>query len=149
MNTSTYLDTKQKLSSKEGMTMLETVVAVLILAVFMAGVASLISQSGKVTDLGRAHYVAVTLCRNRLETARTLGTPSLNTLTNMWETNFVCNANGGQDSDGMYMRITAITTNYLLCTNLTEVKVTVMIKDRKSLTFSNEYESVQSIFTGY
>jgi prepilin-type N-terminal cleavage/methylation domain-containing protein len=136
----------RKAPSDDGMTLVETMIAVLILATFMAGVAGLIDQSGRVMDSGRDHYTAVTLCRNRLETARTFGFASLASLK---ETNFVCNANGGSDPDGLYKRMTFVNPSYGGSTNLTEITVRVYIKDRETLSFSNQYEAVQSIYTQY
>ena len=135
-----------KTRRNQGMALLETIMSVLMLCIFMAGVAALVVQSTKMTDMGRDHYVAATLCKNRLETARTFG---FDNITSLRETNFICNANGGQDADGRYNRKTEVTANYLSSTNLAEVKVTVAIKDRTMLVFSNENEIVQSILTRY
>lgn len=94
-------------------------------------------------------YTAVTLCGNRLETAHTMANNCFANLTSLVETNFICDATEGQDVNGLYKRQTAVTTSYNSCTNLTQVMVTVYIKDRRTLAFSNDYESVQAVYTSY
>lgn len=127
-----------------GMTLVETMIAVMVLGVFMAGVFTLAIQSRKSVNMARDHYVAVTLCKNRLETARTMG---FNSLTSLRETAYICDATGGADPEGTYRRATEVTTGFLSSTNLTEVKVTVTIKDGSTGVFSNVCEIVQSIYT--
>jgi prepilin-type N-terminal cleavage/methylation domain-containing protein len=134
----------------QGMTLLETMISVLILAIFMLGVAALITQSGKLGDMSRDHYIAVNLCRNRLENANVFTyNTGFESLTTLRETNFVCSDTGAADPDGRFMRSTAVIENYLSASNLTEMVVTVAIRDRISLSFSNQSETVQTIFTRY
>ena len=94
-------DGDSKARRDQGMTILETMISVLILALFMLGVAALITQSSKLADMGRDHYMAVNLCRNRLENANVFTYNSgFDSLTSLRETNFVCSDTGAADPDG-------------------------------------------------
>lgn len=126
------------------MTLVETMIAVLILGMFMSGVFALILQSIQSTNAGREHYAALVLCKNRLETAYTFG---FDRLTSLRETATVCDGNGAANPDGRYRRRTEVTTSYSSKANLTDVRVIVTIWDRKANAFSNNFVEVQSLFT--
>jgi hypothetical protein len=90
--------------------------------------------------------VAVTLCKNRLETARTF---SFDNLSSLREPAFVCDADGGQNPNGYYQRTTTVSNSVLSSTNLAEVVVEVKIRNRSTGLFSSQGETVQSLFTKY
>lgn len=128
-----------------GMTIVETMVAVVVVGIFMAGVFSLTVQSIKAVDLASSHYVAATLCKNRLEAARTFDFDGLSTLS---ESATTCDASGGTSPEGKFKRATVVSPVYNGNTNLTEITVTVGITDATG-SFSNQTETVRSLYTKY
>lgn len=125
------------------MTLLETMMAVMILAVGISGAASIVVQSVKISDMAREHYQAVNLGKNRLERAKTL---TFSDLESLMETGTVVDVDGNPDPDARFMRVTFVSS---VATNLKEVVINVRFKDRFKLTFTNESEVVRSLFTEY
>ena len=134
---------KNKKRKNGGFSLIELVVAMVLLAVVMGGAYSLISQSAVMARIARNHYVAVTLAQNRLERARNFAYDDLPLLA---ENAVVCDENGSPAPLGSFRRTTAIDSTYT--TNTTEIVVTVEIKSLRSGNFDRQ-EQVASVFTEY
>ncbi len=131
------------------MTLLEVVIALSVFMVASAGICLLITQSRRLSDSSRDHYQAVNLAKNRLERARFLPVSALPMLA---ESNVCVNASGAvvDDDDAMFRRSTTV---MLATSNLTEVVVTVDIRNRSTWDFGTDTngirEVVQTYFTTY
>lgn len=130
-------------TGKLGMTVMEAMMAVFILAMGVAGIAGLIVQTVKLTDMARAHYVAVNIGKNRLERARVMPYSDLESLI---EDKTRVNVSGDPDVAGDYRRTTTVTN---VTENLKELVVTVAVWDRVNLVFTNESEIIRSLYTEY
>ena len=130
-------------TQRDGMTLVEAVVAVLVLSIGLAGACALVVQANKTATMARDHYVAVNIGKNRLERARTFEFDDLYLLE---ETNVVVDWNGDSDPDGYYRRSTVVTN---VSTNLIELIVTTEIRNRKTTDFDGEQEVMRSLYTEY
>lgn len=122
----------------EGISLVEVIVALLILAISVAGLCRLVVVGRKGTDMGRSHYTAINIAKNRLERVKTFEYAQL-ALFN--ESDTVVNTSGVADSLGDYRRTTTVSD---VKSNLREVVVTVEIRDRSSRTFDGEEEEVRT-----
>lgn len=137
-----------------GFTILEVLVSLTLVAMVMAGAYLLITQTAQLSRAARDKYVAVTLCKNRLERARNFDYQDLHL---MDEPGLVVNDNGAPYPRGMFRRITLVNTNYVppvVSTNyaggLTEVTVTVQIRNKRTGIFSSAVqETLSTLFTEY
>jgi Tfp pilus assembly protein PilV len=126
-----------------GVSLVETLIALAIFATFTTGACKVFMATRRVSDMARAHYVAVNLAKNRLEIVRAF---PFDQLTAFAENNVIVNVNGEADSTGQYSRSTAVTA---VSTNLMEVVVAVNIQNRKTLKFDGGVETVASYFSKY
>ena len=136
------------MKSKSGLTLVEAILAVLVLCVATAGSALVVVASGKVSDQARDHYVAVNIAHNRIERAKTI---NYSNLTSLQETGTVVNVDGDTADpvdSGMYMRTTQVNVIDSV-KSLSELVVTVSIRNRVSLAFTNETEKMTCMFTAY
>jgi len=115
-----------------------------LLAIVIAAFYALIPQTARLIRGGRNHYIAVNLCKDRIERTRSF---QYSQLYLMAETNTIIDDNGSPISDGLFRRATIINTNYE--PNLTLVTVNVEMKNVKSMFFAGETESCSAIFTEY
>jgi len=140
-----------RMSAKSGMTLVEAVLAVMVLCIATAGAALGVVASNKVADQARDHYIAENIARNRLEQAKTM---SFSNLIALNESNTIVDASGNAPnpiSNGRFQRSTTVTTNMLSNTNLLQLVVTVVIQNRVSLAFdtNKDTEAMSEVFTGY
>ena len=130
--------------------MLETVIAVTIFWMCVSGIAALFVQTKQLSDKARSHYVAINLARNQLERAGSYTEPGqLNSLSLLRESNAVVNTTGASDGEGDFRRTTMITAGVSGVSNLTELVVTVEIRNRKTLGWTGEREVLRCYFTEY
>jgi len=128
------------LSRRDGMTIIETVVAIVVFALCVGGICALVLQTKQTSDRARAHYTAINIAKNRLERATELGFDHVDFF---GENQVVIDKNGSPDADGNYRRTTVVND---VKSNLKQMVVTVDIKDRITLSFSGENETIRSYF---
>lgn len=134
---------------KSGMTILEVVIALSIfIVVAAAGIFAIITQSKRLSDSARDHYQAINLAKSRLERAQLLATRAFSTLASLAETNLPVNVNGGIVSaeEAMFRRTTAVTN---IATNLTEIIVTVDIRNRNTWNFDDGTNTIREVLRTY
>jgi prepilin-type N-terminal cleavage/methylation domain-containing protein len=131
--------------SRDGFTMVEVMVSVFLMALVMTGAYALITRASALSRVARNHYVAVSLCKNRLERARTLDYASVPLLA---ENNVIVNDSGMPESGAMFSRTTTVNTN-TVSTNCLEMVVTVKIRNQRSGQFVGEKEQMSSLYTDY
>ena len=133
----------KKRRSVEGMTLTETLVALFVFAIVMAGLSGAVLQVRQMSDRARDHYTAVNLAKSRIEQGRRHGYGDLSLVV---ETGTVVDKSGLPDSGGRYRRTTTVSW---LGDNLAELTVQVKIKDRISLEFGDAQETVQTLVEDY
>lgn len=131
-----------------GMTLLETVMAVTIFGLSIAGMVRLFSQAKMLTDSTRDRYVAANLAKNQMER---LGSINFSILYDMGLSNGVPDEEidetgnpSDNDSQNRFRRTTTITNR---ASNLVEIIVRVDIKSRyKDLFLTNHSEEMRTYF---
>jgi prepilin-type N-terminal cleavage/methylation domain-containing protein len=129
---------------RRGMTMVEVVIATALILVVMSGSYLLIIRSAELSRSARRHYIAISLAKNRLERARNFLYGDLKL---MAESDLTVNDNGNPDPDGRFRRTTTVDTNY--SASLTEVIVTVKIRNPHTGLFTPDNETIRTLFTEY
>ena len=129
---------------RRGMTLAEVVVATFLILLVMGSAYALIVRSSEMSRSARRHYIAISLAKNRLERARNF---LYNDLKLMAETDLTVNDNGNPDPEGRFRRTT--TVNPAFATNLTEVIVTVKIRNPHTGLFTPDNETIRTLFTEY
>lgn len=127
-----------------GFTLAEAVISTALLLLVIGGSYTLVNRSQALIYSARNHYVAINIAKSRLERARDF---AYNQLINLNETNIVVNDNGVPADGGYFRRSTTVSTNIL--PGLTEIEVRTDIRNSKTLTFKDDYESVASLYTEY
>ena len=133
----------KKLYKKDGLTLLESIVAVCIFGIAIAGICALVVSARELNDRARLHYTAINIAKNRLEKARTL---NFSTLSLFQENGTIVDYNGNPDPNGAFRRTTVISN---VATNLVEIIITVDIRNRVTLGFTGEQETLRSYLTEY
>lgn len=132
------------LCRRSGFSIVEVVVTLVLMAMVMGGAYLVISRAAQLSRTARNHYVAATLCKNRLERARNFDYQDLHL---MAEYDLVVDDNGTPSSLGQFARTTEVNTN--VAPGLTEVKVIVKIKNKKTGMFGPGKEELSTLFTEY
>lgn len=130
---------KSEKKQKTGATLVETIVGLVLLAVFIAGAGRLLLSNRGLSDISREHYTAINIAKNRIEEARTFGFDSID---NFAESNREVDVFGVPEDGGRYRRtseISTITTNRLI-----EMTVTVEVRDHRTHQFGDAKQVVQS-----
>ncbi|MEI6218896.1 MAG: hypothetical protein WCP86_08345 [bacterium] len=127
------------------MTILEVVIALGVFMIASAGICLLIAQSKQLSDGSREHYQAVNLAKNRLERARFLPVSALPMLV---ESNVYVNVSGAMvdEVDANLRRSTAVVA---VSSNLTEVIVTVDIRNRATWDFGTGTNGIREVLRTY
>jgi hypothetical protein len=126
-----------------GTTMVETVVALALFAVFTTGVCKLLLSHRKVSDMARGHYTAINIAKNRMELVRTFDFGQIN---DFLEDKVVVDASGTLDTEGLYRRTTEVSN---VSSNLMELSITVDIRNRETLAFNPANEKLVTYFAEY
>lgn len=129
---------------RRGMTLTEVVVATFLILLVMTSAYSLIIRSSELSRSARRHYIALSLAKNRLERARNFLYSDLKL---MAETDLTVNDNGNPDPNGRFRRTTSVDTNY--AAGLTEMIVTVKIRNPHTGLFTTDNETIRTLFTEY
>jgi prepilin-type N-terminal cleavage/methylation domain-containing protein len=129
-----------KRSAQDGFTLVEVMVAVVVLAIFMIGCFLAVTGALWMNQSARDHYVAVQLANARLERARNIQYASLAQLV---ENQVVMDANSTPNPNGQYRRTTTVNANY--GSNLTEFVIQVDIRNRKTSQFDSVNETLATV----
>lgn len=128
-----------------GFTLVEVLISLFLVVMVLGGSYGVIVRAQELTRAARNHYVAATIAKNRLERARNFQYDS--NLMLLQESAIVVDDNGLPMADGWFQRQTIINTNY--AAGLTEVKVVVKIRNRRTGAFGVEKEESSTLFTKY
>ena len=131
---------------RRGMTLTEVVISTFLILLVMTSAYSLIIKSSELSRSARRHYIAISLAKNRLERARNF---LYNDLKLMAETDLTVNDNGNPDPEGRFRRTTLVNTNTIYGAGLTEITVTVKIRNPHTGLFTPDNETIKSLFTEY
>ncbi len=121
-----------------GATIVETVIALTIFAVFSTGACKLMVSHRKILDLSRDIYTASNLAKSRLELARTL---EFEQVPDLFENQLLLDASGIPSSSGHFRRTTTVSA---VSSNLYEVVIQVDIQNRKTLAFSPAKQDIST-----
>ena len=126
------------------MTLVEVMISVFLIVMVMGSSYMLVVKASELSRSARRHYVAISLAKNRLERARNFLYDDLKLLA---ESDLTVNDNGMPDPAGRFRRTTAVNTNY--AANLTEVIVTVKIRNPNTGLFTPDNETIRTLFVEY
>ncbi len=125
-----------RLHRKCGSTMIETLLAVGILAVSIGGGTKMVAMTMKLSDLAKDKNTTINLAKNRIER---ISVSDFNDFS-MWRgSNVVSNAQGRPDPEGHFRIDTEVT--YVL-TNLAEVVIQVHSRNRVTREFDKVPETL-------
>lgn len=127
--------------NRAGMTLIEALIAIVIFGMVIAGFCNSILCVKKMRDISFDHYMAVNIAKNRIERARTLPYENLSSFA---ESALVIDQYGflaSTSDEGRFERTTEIS---VVSSNLTEIFVIVRIRDRETLQFGDEKETLKS-----
>lgn len=135
---------EERCVGKDGMTLVEVMVALGVLVIVLAGAYQLVTQSARLTSSARNRYLATTIARSRIERAETFEYDDLHLLA---EDDMFVNEFGTPDPFGQFRRSTIVDTNFQPF--ITSMEVVVDIKDMTTGSFEGQQESVSILFTKY
>ena len=125
-----------KKKNKRGTSLVETLVAMIILALGITGAVKLVLTSQKLSDISSEKYDSVNLAKSRFEQ---MGMADVSDLSS-WETsNMVCNVQGRPDPNGNYRINTMVT---YINTNLAKVVIQVYIRNHVTREFDHSPEQI-------
>ncbi len=107
---------------KRGMTLVETMVAILVFGILLGGMISIIVTSITAGKRAEHSYTAYNLAKNHIETLKSM---PFSNLANAAETDTYIDASGTADDEGDYKRTTTVTASYTGDANLVQVQVQV------------------------
>ena len=129
---------------RRGMTLTEVVISTAIILIVLASSYVLVVRAAELSRSARRHYIAISLAKNRIERARNFLYDDLKL---MAESDLTVNDNGNPDPNGRFRRTTNVNTNF--AAGLTEVIVTVKIRNPHTGLFTPDNESIRTLFTEY
>lgn len=128
---------------RSGMSIIETVVALFLFALFIGGACRVILAQRQVADKARYHYAAINIAKNRIEQVRNMRRASYSQIFSMRELGTRVDANGDPlPGRGKFRRQTTITATSI--PELLEVEVRVFIQNPITLEFETEEQHVSS-----
>lgn len=130
--------------SRKGFTMIEVVIGLFLMVMVLAGGYLLIVRSAELSRAARNQYIAVTLCKNRLERARNFDLIDLHLLA---EQDLAVDDNGAPMAGGTFARTTVVNTN--IAPGLVEVTVTVKVRNKRTGLYGPAQESMDMKYTEY
>ena len=113
------------IKNNKGVTLLETMMAILVFGVALVGLLDVCAQSILMGKRSQLSYAAYNLAKNRIETLKTM---SFGNLPSADETDTILDADAVPDTNGIYKRNTSVTTSYAGDANVTQLTVTVDYK---------------------
>lgn len=133
--------------ARSGFSLTESVIALVIVALVLAGSYPLMTSTTRKLYQARDHYVATTICLAQIERARDMPYDQLHSaLSN--DSQVRVNETGSTDPTGRFRRTTTVMVNSP-DSGLTLVTVTTEMMNRRTGLFSGEIESMSYIFTSY
>ena len=126
-----------------GVSIIETVVALFIFAIFIAGASKLLLSGIQLSGSAQAHYIAANLAKNKLELIQSF---DFSERSDFSGTETLVNTHGTSDPLGNY-RISTTFNNVAGNSNTVEVIILVDIRNRKTLEFEGANEEVRSYQT--
>ncbi|HEY5653942.1 MAG TPA: hypothetical protein VIR63_06205 [Pontiella sp.] len=135
------MNSRDRFKSRSGLTIIEALVSLIILAGFMTGASKLILAHREMTDMARAHYIAANMAKDRLEHIRHFDFNERHTFV---EDKVLINSSGNPDPVGKYRRTTVYTP---VSGNTLELAVTVEIMNRETLDFDGRSQTVKSYYS--
>lgn len=133
----------RKRADLKGLTLIETVIALVIFAICIGGFCALVSQVRQAADMARDRYIAVNLAKNRLERARSFEFDQLHLFE---ENGVVMNESGTPTTTGNFRRTTTISNiTDILC----ELVINVEVRNRITRAFEADAETVSSYIADY
>ncbi|MEE9367524.1 MAG: hypothetical protein V3V05_01540 [Pontiella sp.] len=133
----------EKFRKRAGISVVETMVALALLAFFITGSCKILFAQRKLADKSRGHYSAINIAKNRIELCRTFEFGQMNDFV---EQDVMVDLSGVADIDGKFRRSTALS---VVSSNIVEMVVTVEIRNRMSLDFDGENEELSTYFAEY
>lgn len=134
---------RPRCGARRGITIIETVIALMIFAICIAGFCGIVLQSRQLSDSARDHYTAVNLARSRFERARTFDFDQLHLFV---ESRTLTDHVGNSDPNGSFRRSTTVSN---INPRLIEMTVMVEIKNRRKLAFIGEKDELKMYFADY
>ena len=134
---------QRDVSRRSGTTLVETMVAIMILSGTVGGACHLTVAAKSVSDQAREQYQAVTVARNHIERIRVLGYDQLSRCV---ESAVRVDSNGAVSPTGRFQRTTTVTD---VGTAIKEVCVNMVVLNRISLAFDGEGESITTLITRF
>lgn len=128
----------QSVGRRGGFSLIEAIVAILVLSLCIGGLSGLMMMSRQSSDMARDRYMAVNICKNRLERIKTFEFGQLHLFA---ETATDVDANGNPVAGGHFRRSTTVTE---IRPNLVEVTVDVRIRNRITRAFGDPVESLST-----
>lgn len=129
--------------SRAGIALVESLVALTLLAVFLAGATKILLSHHEMSDMARAHYTAINIAKNRMELVRTF---DFGQVDDFLEDKVIVDSSGTPSTLGNYRRSTQVSS---VSANLLELAVVVEIRDRKNLSFNGKQEYLTTYFAQY
>ena len=128
-------------SSKSGVSLIETLVAVFLLATAIAGAAKLIVTSNQLADTARDQSTKMLIIKNRIERMSMSDFSDLE----LWQQDRqLVGEDGFPDSSGRFLLTTSVSRP---TTNLAEVVISVDTMNRATMKFSGSPEQVTTFLT--
>ena len=118
--------------NKDGVTLVETLFSVLILALVVACVLVIFVRTVDISKRIDKEYVATNLAKNRLERARSIKiSHGFSSLVDLEETDTMIDMDEPPDGVDDFKRSTTVTTNYNGNARLAKIDITVVYKYRE------------------
>jgi Tfp pilus assembly protein PilV len=127
----------------DGMTLVETIMALFIFSICIGGICSLMIMSRESSDRARSHYTAVSIAKNRLERMRVAQFSEVGLFA---ESAVVVNYAGVAMPNGDYQRTTTISN---VSSTLKQVTVTVEIRNRVTRAFDGIGETLNTYLADF
>lgn len=124
------------------MTIVETVTALVLFAMFITGACRVIVIQRQIMDKARDHYIAANIAKNQLEQIRNaLDTGGYEQIFSMDEDRVSVDEKGDRYDNGKFRRTTAIRA---VDADLAEAVITVELLDRVKMEFDGENAHLRS-----
>lgn len=138
---------RRPIAGRAGFTFVESVAALAILGMVMAGVCRVLISSARTRWAAHNMYVAVIIANNRIERAKNMSADELGLLA---ERETPVDALGAPDPDGPFTRTTSITRGHRGDARVTRIDVTVHAPPLRFLRNApRPSESVSTLLTEY
>jgi Tfp pilus assembly protein PilV len=131
------------LGRREGLTLVETIIAILIFAICISGICKLVVITRESSDRARSHYTAINLGKNRLERAKVFPFGQLNDFV---ENQTVVDGAGTPSANGEFRRTTTVSN---VTATLKDVTVRLEIRNRVTRRFEGVSEAIQTYIADF